>query len=222
MKSYYLIMKLPGEDEPEFILLVPFVPTGKENMISWLAARCDPENYGRLVLYQFPKEKVIFGPAQIEARIDQTPEISEQMTLWSQAGSRVVRGNLLVIPIEDALMYVEAIYLQAESAQLPELKRVIVSYEKQIYMEKTLEEALAKVFKSKLPEPQGDFAQITSADPSAPVPQMSTEWRELAVQAQGLYGAAVEAQKAGDWAQYGAHLKQLEQTLQALDQVAGQ
>ena len=96
MKSYYLIMKLPGEDEPEFILLVPFVPTGKENMISWLAARCDPENYGRLVLYQFPKEKVIFGPAQIEARIDQTPEISEQMTLWSQAGSRVVRGLSLI------------------------------------------------------------------------------------------------------------------------------
>jgi uncharacterized membrane protein (UPF0182 family) len=220
MRSYYLIMKLPGEAEPEFILLVPFVPTGKENMISWLAARCDPEHYGRMVLYQFPKEKVIFGPAQIEARIDQTPEISEQITLWSQAGSRVVRGNLLVIPIKDALMYVEAIYLQAESAQLPELKRVIVSYEKQIFMERTLEDALAKIFKGKLPELTGSIGQITEATPGSELPEVSGEWRQLVAQAHGFYSTAVDAQKAGNWSAYGDNLRALEHTLKALDEAA--
>jgi uncharacterized membrane protein (UPF0182 family) len=220
MRSYYLIMKLPGEAEPEFILLVPFVPTGKENMISWLAARCDPDHYGRMVLYQFPKEKVIFGPAQIEARIDQTPEISEQITLWSQAGSRVVRGNLLVIPIKDALMYVEAIYLQAESAQLPELKRVIVSYEKQIFMERTLEDALAKIFKGKLPELTGSIGQITEATPGSELPEVSGEWRQLVAQAHGFYSTAVDAQKAGNWSAYGDNLRALEHTLKALDEAA--
>jgi uncharacterized membrane protein (UPF0182 family) len=220
MRSYYLIMKLPGEEKPEFILLVPFVPTGKENMISWMAARCDPEHYGRLVLYQFPKEKVIFGPAQIEARIDQTPEISEQLTLWSQAGSRVVRGNLLVIPIEDALMYVEAIYLQAESAQLPELKRVIVVYENQIHMERTLEQAMAKVFKGAMPRATGVISQLTPADPSTPLPVFSSKLGVLAQQAQAAYAGAVTAQRAGDWATYGSQLKQLERILQALDGAA--
>jgi uncharacterized membrane protein (UPF0182 family) len=219
MKSYYLIMKLPGEDKPEFILLVPFVPTGKENMISWLAARCDPENYGRLVLYQFPKEKVIFGPAQIEARIDQTPEISEQITLWSQAGSRVVRGNLLVIPIDDALMYVEAIYLQAESAQLPELKRVIVIYEKQIAMEKTLDDALAKVF-GRTPVPQVPASSEGKPGEGLVAPVVGGEWTQLARTAQGQYAEAVAAQQAGDWAAYGQALKRLEATLKALDAAA--
>jgi uncharacterized membrane protein (UPF0182 family) len=218
MQSYYLIMKLPGEEKEEFILLVPFVPTGKENMISWLAARCDPEHYGKLLLYQFPKQKVIFGPGQIEARIDQTPEISEQLTLWSQAGSRVVRGNLLVIPVEDSLMYVEAVYLQAESAQLPELKRVIVVYEKQIAMETTLEAALAKVFGSTVPV----VARAFDGTDAAPVAAIAagTNWTTLAGSAQQIYGAAIEAQRAGDWAGYGHALGQLEATLNALQVAA--
>jgi len=218
MQSYYLIMKLPGEQEEEFILLVPFVPTNKDNMISWLAARCDPESYGRLVLYQFPKQKLIYGPSQIEARIDQTPEISEQMTLWSQAGSRVIRGNLLVIPVEDALMYVEAVYLQAESSQLPELKRVIVSYENAIAMEPTLDQALRKVFGSKRAMP----ALTTSSGEAVEIAQDAVilGWQELASEAQLLYVQAVEAQRSGDWSDYGAQIEALESTLKELNEVA--
>jgi hypothetical protein len=216
MQSYYLIMKLPGEEEEEFILLVPFVPTNKDNMISWMAARCDPENYGRLVLYQFPKQRLIYGPSQIEARIDQTPEISEQMTLWSQAGSRVIRGNLLVIPVEDSLMYVEAVYLQAESSQLPELKRVIVSYENSIAMEKTLDGALRKVFgSSSLPSAEEQERQVASGEvPAGPY------WQGLVERASVEYQAAVSAQKLGDWAAYGAELERLEQTLKSLSNAA--
>ncbi|MAY81477.1 MAG: hypothetical protein CL930_11920 [Deltaproteobacteria bacterium] len=216
MQSYYLIMKLPGESEEEFILLVPFVPTNKDNMISWMAARCDPENYGRLVLYQFPKQKLIYGPSQIEARIDQTPEISEQITLWSQAGSRVIRGNLLVIPVEDSLMYVEAVYLQAESSQLPELKRVIVSYENAIAMEETLDKALRKVFGSNLDVIVSDEV----AQDGTVAQNVSLNWRSLVGDAQILYEQAVTAQKEGDWAAYGVQLGQLEQTLKRLSSVA--
>lgn len=210
MRSYYLIMKLPGESEEEFILLVPFVPTNKDNMISWLAARCDPENYGRLVLYQFPKQRLIYGPSQIEARIDQTPEISEQMTLWSQAGSRVIRGNLLVIPVEDSLMYVEAVYLQAESSQLPELKRVIVSYENSIAMEKTLDAALRKVFGG------GSMPTVTEVEVDGEVKVVAVPWRALVSRASMEYEAAVKAQKDGDWTTYGEELKRLEETLRTL------
>ena len=215
MQSYYLIMKLPGEEEEEFILLVPFVPTNKDNMISWLAARCDPENYGRLVLYQFPKQRLIYGPSQIEARIDQTPEISEQMTLWSQAGSRVIRGNLLVIPVDDALMYVEAVYLQAESSQLPELKRVIVSYENSIAMEPTLDEALRKVFgrSSRMTVVKAD----SDAEPGAvDTVVVSPTWQSLAREAGLLLEEAVSAQKDGNWSDYGAKLEELELTLKDL------
>ena len=214
MQSYYLIMKLPGEEEEEFILLVPFVPTNKDNMISWLAARCDPENYGRLVLYQFPKQRLIYGPSQIEARIDQTPEISEQMTLWSQAGSRVIRGNLLVIPVEDSLMYVEAVYLQAESSQLPELKRVIVSYENTIAMEPTLTGALQKVFgrttRSAVP------AEVDETGATETVVTNDRTWQSLVEEASALFEEAVSAQKDGKWSDYGEKLGALELTLKDL------
>ena len=216
MQSYYLIMELPGEDEAEFILLRPFVPTGKDNMISWLAARCDPENYGRLLLYQFPKQKLVFGPNQIEARIDQNPEISQQITLWSQSGSSVVRGNLLVIPIEKSLLYVEPLYLKAATGQLPELKRVIVSYEEQIAMEPTLELALAKVFGE-------DFAPVMEMVTEERVNAETGEVTEVEVEvevpalevAADLYTKAIEAQKAGDWAAYGEHIEELGQLLGA-------
>ena len=221
MQSYYLIMKLPGEEEEEFILLVPFVPTNKDNMISWLAARCDPDVYGRLVLYQFPKQRLIYGPSQIEARIDQTPEISEQMTLWSQAGSRVIRGNLLVIPVEDALMYVEAVYLQAESSQLPELKRVIVSYENTIAMEPTLDQALRKVFGgTRMSVARTATESLGEASGSEGASLRVVGWQELANQAQALYSAAIDAQREGDWSAYGEQIDALEETLQSLNQAA--
>ncbi len=210
MESYYLIMKLPGEDSAEFILLVPFVPTNRDNMISWLAARCDPDHYGKLILYQFPKQKLIYGPRQIESRIDQDPVISQQITLWSQSGSRVVRGNLLVIPIGDSLMYVEPLYLQAESSQLPELKRVIVSFDNRIAMEESLADALQVVFGG------GSGTASTPTDDTRPAAEGSPDaagWQDLAARAQTELQQAIEAQRAGDWAGYGDALDALEHTI---------
>ncbi len=225
MESYYLVMKLPGEERAEFILLVPFVPTNRDNMISWMAARCDPEVYGRLVLFQFPKKKLIYGPLQIEARIDQDPAISEMMTLWSQGGSRVVRGNLLVIPIGDALMYVEPVYLQAESSQLPELKRVIVAYESRIAMEQTLDQALRAVFGAGSPPRLASDSAHEPAD--TPGEQGSTQpltgdWSVLARDASTWLQQAEEHQREGRWAEYGQSLDALSAALAQLEQLAGQ
>lgn len=220
MESYYLIMKLPGEDSAEFILLVPFVPTNRDNMISWLAARCDPEHYGKLVLFRFPKSKLIYGPRQIESRIDQDPVISQQITLWSQSGSRVVRGNLLVIPIEDSLLYVEPLYLQAETSQLPELKRVIVSYENRIAMEETLEGSLSRIFGEHLPQEAAAGESADGAPSSADGAPETDAWRRLVARAGAEYSEAVDAQRAGDWAAYGAALARLESTLSRLSREA--
>ncbi len=223
MESYTLIMKLPGEEDAEFILLMPFVPTRRDNMIAWLAGRSDAPHYGKLVLYQFPKKKLIYGPRQIEARIDQDPEISELMTLWSQAGSRVVRGNLIVIPVEDNLMYVEPLYLQAESSQLPELKRVIVTYGDKIAMRTTLDEALRAVFdQAPLVAPAVDAGEGEEAtEDGQPAVILSQTWQTLAQQANSDLEAATEAQQAGDWAGYGEALEALTETLEALEDQSG-
>ncbi len=146
MEPYYLILRLPGEPKEEFVLLIPFNPSKKDNLSAWLAARSDPPHYGKLVVYNFPKQKLVYGPRQIEARIDQDPFISQQLSLWNQRGSQVIRGNLLVIPIERSLVYVEPLYIAAEKGQLPELKRVIVGFGDRIAMEETLEGAMARVF----------------------------------------------------------------------------
>ena len=229
MQSYYLIMKLPESDEAEFILLRPFVPTGKDNMISWLAARSDTPNYGRLILYQFPKQKLIYGPRQIEARIDQDTEISQQLTLWSQSGSRVVRGNLLVIPIDDSLIYVEPLYLKSESSQLPELKRVIVSYNNNISMKETLAKSLAAVFGASDALQADIEATIDSqqVDKQLGVETIDgtdalidMQWSQLAVYARQSLSRADEMRIAGDWAGYGQALNELAVTLQRLEQLA--
>jgi uncharacterized membrane protein (UPF0182 family) len=162
MEPYYLILRLPGETKEEFVLLIPFNPSKKDNLSAWLAARSDPPHYGKLVVYNFPKKKLIYGPRQIEARIDQDSFISQQLSLWNQRGSQVIRGNLLVIPIERSLLYVQPLYIAAEKGQLPELKRVIVGFGERIAMEETLEAALARVFGGALP-PAG-----TGAGPRAP------------------------------------------------------
>ncbi|MCB9742094.1 MAG: UPF0182 family protein [Alphaproteobacteria bacterium] len=216
MGAYYLIMKLPDSERAEFILLIPFVPNKKDNMISWLAARCDPDVYGRLVLYQFPKQKLVYGPRQIEARIDQDPKISQEITLWSQSGSDVLRGNLLVIPIEDSLMYVEPLYLKAETGELPELKRVIVSYNNRIAMEETLGAALAAVFNPRAKTVEGSPEAQANEDAR----QALEGWGALAVQASDTYQQALERQKAGDWAGYGETLNELERLLMALETAA--
>jgi hypothetical protein len=148
VEPYYLTMRLPGEESEEFILLQPFTPVSRINLIAWLAARSDGQQYGKLLLYQFPKERLVFGPEQVEALINQKPEISEQIALWNRQGSRVIQGNLLVIPIEQSLLYVEPIYLEATENSLPTLVRVIVSYENQIVMRPSLQEALQSVFQA--------------------------------------------------------------------------
>ena len=163
MEPYYLILRLPGEPKEEFVLLIPFNPSKKDNLSAWLAARSDPPHYGKLVVYNFPKQKLIYGPRQIEARIDQDSFISQQLSLWNQRGSQVIRGNLLVIPIERSLVYVEPLYIAAEKGQLPELKRVIVGFGDRIAMEETLDGAIARVFGGPLPQAGAEVA------PSAPV-----------------------------------------------------
>lgn len=146
VEPYYLIMELPGEETGEFVLLRPFTPAQRNNLVAWLAARSDGEQYGRQLLYQFPKQELVFGPEQIEARINQEPEISQRISLWNTQGSRANQGNLLVIPIEQSLLYVEPLYLEAEQNRLPILARVIVAYENRIAMAQTLEEGLQSIF----------------------------------------------------------------------------
>ncbi|GFE70936.1 UPF0182 family protein [Chroococcus sp. FPU101] len=148
VKPYHLIMKLPGEKDEEFVLLQPYTPTSRPNLIGWLAARSDTPNYGKLLLYQFPKQQLVFGPNQLEALINQNPTISQQISLWNRAGSKVLQGNLLIIPIEQSLLYVEPLYLVADQNGVPTLAKVIVIYENQIVMQDTLQESLEKIFGS--------------------------------------------------------------------------
>jgi hypothetical protein len=164
MEPYYLILRLPGEPKEEFVLLIPFNPSKKDNLSAWLAARSDPPHYGKLVVYNFPKQKLIYGPRQIEARIDQDSFISQQLTLWNQRGSQVIRGNLLVIPIERSLVYVEPLYIAAEKGQLPELKRVIVGFGDRIAMEETLDGAMARVFGGAAPPAGTEVAPRPAAE----------------------------------------------------------
>jgi uncharacterized membrane protein (UPF0182 family) len=213
MEPYYIIMRLPEAQSEEFILIMPFTPVNKDNMIAWMAARSDGENYGELLLYEFPKQKLIFGPNQIEARIDQNPQISQQLTLWSQRGSRVIRGDLLVIPIEESLLYVEPVYLRAEQGELPELKRVIVAYSEQIAMEETLEDALAVIFGEQQPQ------QPTEPQPTpAATPAPSSDLIQSALE---TYRQAEQAAQQGNWSEYGRYQQELEDTLEQLNQEAG-
>jgi uncharacterized membrane protein (UPF0182 family) len=150
VEPYYLITSLPSVPFEEFILLLPYTPKQRTNLIAWLAARSDGENYGKLLLYNFPKERLIYGPEQIEARINQDPIISQQISLWNRQGSKAVQGNLLIIPIEKSLLYVEPIYLEATQNSLPTLARVIVAYENRIVMAQNLEAALEAIFRSEV------------------------------------------------------------------------
>jgi uncharacterized membrane protein (UPF0182 family) len=201
MEPYYLILRLPGEPREEFVLLIPFTPSKKDNLAAWLAARSDPPNYGKLVVYAFPKQKLVYGPRQLEARIDQDASISQQLSLWNQRGSQVIRGNLLVIPIERSLMYVEPLYIAAEKGQLPELKRVIVGFGERIAMEETLEGAMARVFGGAPPRVAAVGGPAPSTGPEATVKTLldsaaaayaraSEELRRLGELLQQLRGAS--------------------------------
>ena len=147
MQPYYVIMRLPGETDDEYVLMLPMVPQGRDNMISWLAARCDGADYGHLFEFAFSKDRLFYGPYQIQARMNQNPEISQQYSLWNQMGSKVILGNLLVIPIEDSLLYVEPLYIRAQDGQLPELKRVLASYSDRTVMGEDLDSTLAALLK---------------------------------------------------------------------------
>ncbi|MCJ7620672.1 MAG: UPF0182 family protein, partial [Anaerolineae bacterium] len=205
MEPYYVTMRLPDQEMQEFLLIQPFTPANKQNMVAWMAARCDGENYGKLLLYKFNKQELVYGPLQIEARIDQEPTISSQLSLWNQRGSQVIRGNLLVIPIDRSLLYVEPLYLQAETGQLPELKRVIVASGDRIIMANTLDEALASFGGTPVtPPPQ----QVEPTEPS--------NARDLALSAMGHYEQAQQYLQQGDWAGYGAELEAMQNDLQAL------
>ncbi len=199
----YLIMKLPGETQEEFVLILPFTPVNRDNMIAWMAARSDGENYGKLRLYEFPKQELIYGPFQIEARIDQAPEIAEQITLWSQIGSRVIRGDILVIPIDGSILYVQPLYLRAEKGELPELTRIIVAYDKEIVMTPTLEQSLAAV-----------FDQIPPGLTDSSIPATTNNQSESALE---IYQQAQEALQQGNWVEYGRYQQQLQDILRELD-----
>jgi uncharacterized membrane protein (UPF0182 family) len=216
MEPYFTIMRLPKEAREEFILLTLFNPSRRDNMIAWLAARSDPPNYGRLIVYNFPKQKLVYGPRQIDARIDQDPVISQQLALWNQRGSTVIRGSLLAIPIDQSLIYVQPLYLAAaEQGALPELRRVIVAYGNQIAMEPTLEQSLARIF-------TGTAAVTPAPVPAGPTPapgavRATTPGISAGAQrALEIYNRAQEALRKGDWAQYGAEQKRLEEALRSL------
>lgn len=213
MSPYYVTVQLPGSEQTEFMLIRPYVPAGKQNMIAWLYADSDGSDYGQLGLYKFSKESLVYGPMQVESRIDQDPTISEQLTLWNQRGSSVNRGNLIVTPIDGSLLYIEPIYLQAEASRIPELKRVVVSYQNRVAMEGTLSESLDKVLAgARVTEEPGPQPE-TGGEPT-PVP--TGRVAELARSAEAHFEAAQQCLQEGDWDCYGDELAALQQDLQAL------
>ena len=229
MEPYYTIMKLPGEERAEFIQMLPFTPRGKNNLAAWMVARSDGEHYGKMLVFQFPKQKVVFGPSQIVARINQDQEISPQITLWNQQGSEVIQGTLLVVPIEEALLYIRPLYLRASGGRIPELKRVIVAYQNRIVMEETLDEALARLFGTPPPPEPSDapaavLASAAAAAETAAAADLAPAAgaRGLAQQAQEHYSRAMQAQRQGDWAAYGAAIARLGDVLSQLENTPSQ
>jgi uncharacterized membrane protein (UPF0182 family) len=207
MEPYYTIMKLPGEKMEEYILLLPFSPSKRDNLAAWLTARCDGEQYGKIRAYTFPRDRLIYGPKQIDARINQDSFISQQLTLWNQRGSEVIRGSMLVIPIEKSLLYVQPLFLAADKAGLPELKRVIVGFGDQVVMEENLELALQRLFGGK---------KVAAAEVAAVTPDSGASAGNLAREAVGVYEKAITLQRQGNWSGYGEELKKLEQLLKRM------
>lgn len=213
----HIILRLPGEEEPEFIYMVPFTPSGKDNLAAWMVARMDGDRYGELVVYRFPKQSLVFGPRQVANRISQDTEISRQITLWDQSGSEVIRGELLVIPIEESLIYVQPIFTRAEGGTIPELKRVVVSHGNRVVMGESLEQGLSMLFGG---DPGMQPATVVADAPAAGGGQGGTgvpaNVADLLRRAQGHYDRAIAAQRAGDWATYGREIEQLGAVLREL------
>jgi uncharacterized membrane protein (UPF0182 family) len=222
----HIVMRLPGEREPEFILMRPFTPRQKDNLAAWMVARNDGPHYGKLVAYRFPRQSLVFGPTQIVNRINQDTEVARQVSLWDQRGSEVIRGELLVIPIEGSLIYVQPLYLRAQGGRIPELKRVIVAHESRVAMEETLEAGLRRLFGERaaseapptVPVAVGAAATtgavagspVSSGSPSSPAVEA------LVRRAREHYDRARAAQRADDWATYGVEMKRLGEVLERL------
>ncbi len=213
MEPYFTVMRLPGEKKEEFVLLSGFNPARRDNMIAIMAARMDLPNYGGLIVYTFPKQKLVYGPRQVDARINQDPVISQQISLWNQQGSRVLRGSMLAIPIEDSLIYVQPLYLSAEQGALPELRRVIVAFGNQIAMEPTLEQSLHRIFGGRA---RGEEMPAPKSADGRPAPSVSGALAGLVQKAWETWQRGQDALKRGDWTAYGQAQKQLEETLRQL------
>jgi hypothetical protein len=223
MQPYFTVMKLPGEKKEEFILMLPFTPRLKDNLSAWMVARMDGDNFGKLIVYVFPKQRLIFGPKQMVARINQDGAVSQQITLWDQSGSNVIRGTLLVIPIENSLIYVQPLYLKATDGKIPELKRVVVGYQNEIAMAEDLEGGLAQIFGSARRTAAAATAAAAvlappgaPATPGAPRPTPGMPGPSLAKQAMQHYNSMLEATRQGDWTRFGKEFEQLGKVLREL------
>jgi uncharacterized protein len=213
----HIVMRLPEEKNAEYIYMVPFTPRGKDNLAAWMAARNDGAEYGKLRVYRLSRQSLAFGPQQIVNRINQNTEVSQQLTLWDQRGSQVIRGDLLVIPIEEALMYVQPIYLRAEGGRIPELKRVVVAYRNRVVMRETLEEGLTEMFGGgsgrRVPPPALAADSTAAPEPASRDARLGT----LVTQARDHYNAAIQAQRNLDWAKYGEEMRRLGELLGQLN-----
>jgi len=218
MDPYYTIMRLPGEEQEEFLLLLPFTPENKKNTISWLAARSDGDNYGKMLAYELTKDKLVYGPIQIENRIEQDTDITKEFALWGQGGSTVIRGNLLMIPIDDSFLYVEPVFLQSRSGGVPELKRVIVATGDKIAMEQTLDMSLKAVFEGQITEPTPTPTPSTEPSPT-PSPPPSGDIEELVDIIQEHLVKMQEYAGAGNWSDYGAEMEALEDDILRLKEL---
>jgi uncharacterized membrane protein (UPF0182 family) len=222
MQAYYTTLRLPGESGTEFASILPFTPSGqnRNNMLAWMVARSDAPNYGQLIVYRFPQGKLVFGPQQIEARISQEPAISSQITLWNQQGSQVLRGNLLVIPLEDAILYLQPLYIQAQSNPLPELKRIIVASTDSVVMSDRLDAALTALGQGRSGEVLAAATPQAQAQPP-PVAATPGSSADLAGAARDHLRAAEAAAGRGDWTTYGTEMTSVHQLLDQLAAAAG-
>ena len=216
MTPNYYIAKLPGEEKAEFFNSIPFTPKSKQNMTALMVARNDGDNYGQLVLYQFPKSRTIYGPEQIEAQIDQNTEISKEFSLWTSAGTKYRRGNMFIIPINTSILYVEPVYLEATNSSIPEVKRIIVAYNDKIAYEETLADCLISLFGTKAQNGVSGSETTTPSQSSGDDSAANMSARQLAELVQEYFTKAQNAQKNGDWAKYGEYLDKMEEYLNEL------
>lgn len=223
IEAYYVNMRLVGEERSEFVLITPFMPVNRDNMIAWMAGRSDGDNYGELLVYQFPKQKLIYGPSQVEALTNQNSEISAQLSLWGQRGSSVIRGNMTVVPVGNGILYIQPLYLRAENSELPELRRVITSTGGKVVWGETLDDSLVRLLgpsdgRPALPLPSAGETPLRPVRPEGESPALSV----LAGEASDAWDAARKALREDDWEKYGREMKKLESVLKEMQEISAQ